>query len=266
MALLDPDLARLWVAAGALPRELRRVVLVAGGRGDEGDTHTVPTLVAALAGVVRIERPGGRPLDLAAGEAALIAPGTRHRHAPLRAGCAGYSQGFMLGRSDIELAVPGRTWLLAIPELPARTLLERACLPASGERERLGLVRDALAVLAVGSAQPVAPMPAAVERMWLFLRRERLSPITAADVLRASGLGPTRAHLLFRAYFAETPHQLLTRHRLEYARHLLARGEGVAAVAAACGFRTRRHFTAAFRAMHRASPRQWQAQVAPEPV
>ena len=96
-------------------------------------------------------------------------------------------------------------------------------------------------------------MPPAVERMWLYLRRERLSPISAADVLRASGLRPTRAHLVFRAYFSETPHRMLTRHRLEYARHLLLMGGKVAAVATACGFRTRAHLTAAFRQEHGAS-------------
>jgi AraC-like DNA-binding protein len=93
--------------------------------------------------------------------------------------------------------------------------------------------------------------------MWLYLRRERLAPIRAADVLRASGLKPTRAHVLFSGYFSETPHRMLTRHRLEYACHLLAGGDGVGAVAAQCGFRSRRQFTAAFRAAFAVSPRGW---------
>lgn len=257
MAMItDPDLAHLWAAAGALGRDLRRVLLVERG-GGEGEHHTMPTVVACLAGVVRVERPGLKPVDLVAGEAALLAPGVRHVHAPLRAGSAQYAQGFMLGRSDIELARPGRRWLLAIPEQPARGLLERAC--RSPERGRAGLVRAALATLSAAPTSTLAPMPPAVEKMWLYLRRERLSPIHAADVLRASGLRPTRAHLVFHAYFAETPHRLLLRHRLEYARHLLLAGGAVGEVAAACGFRTRAHLTAAFRQEHGVSPRAWRS-------
>jgi len=259
MALIAPELVRLWIAANAMTRDVKRVTLVTTSRGNEGEVHTTPNLVVCLAGVVRIERSGLRPLDLAAGEAALITPGVYHTHAPLKAGCAGYSQGFMLGRSDIELALADRLWIVAVPELPSRILLDRACQHNGDERTRLTTVRKVLEALAASGAQPMEPMSDSVERMWSFLRKRRLSPINAADVLRASGLGPTRAHLLFTAYFNETPHQLLTKYRLEYARHLLALGEGVAAVATASGFRTRRHFTAAFRAAHGASPRNWLA-------
>lgn len=254
--ILDTDLAHLWVAACSLGRDLRTVILVEKGSQD-GEHHTLPTIVACLAGVVRIERPGLKPVDLAAGEAALLAPGVRHVHAPLRAGSAQYAQGFMLGRSDIELSMPGRSWLLAIPENPARTLCERAC--HCSERERASLIRNALAALTDSRACTIAPMLPAVERMWLYLRRERLLPITAADVLRASGLRPTRAHLVFTAYFSETPHRMLIRHRLEYARHLLLTGAAVGTVATACGFRTRAHLTAAFRHEHGLSPRAWLA-------
>lgn len=259
MVTLEPDLVRLWMTANALPRALRRVTLVSTSRGSDGEVHTTPNLVACLGGMVRIERSGLRPIDLAAGEAALITPGVHHVHAPLKRGCAGYSQGFMLGRSDIELSLAGRAWIVAVPEMPSRGLLDRACQRDCDDRLRLTLVRKVLEALATSGAQPIAPMSPPVERMWSYLRKRRLSPIRASDVLRASGLGPTRAHVLFSAYFSETPHQLLTRYRLEYARHLLAQGVGVAAVAKAAGFRTRRHFTAAFTAVHDASPRRWLA-------
>lgn len=257
---LNGRIVQLWLAATRLSSTLTAVALIGGGaspaRRDSGETHTVPTLIACLVGVVRVECLGA-PVDLHAGEAALIAPGAWHRHAPLKAGSASLGQGFMLGRSDMELSVPGQAFWLAIPEQPSRTLLTRAC--AAGARERLALVREALAGLGDESARPVTPMPAAVQRMWLYLRRERLAPIRAADVLRASGLGPTRAHVLFTGYFAETPHRMLTRHRLEYACHLLAGGAGVGEVAGQCGFRSRRQFTAAFRAAFAQSPRQWAA-------
>ena len=235
---LNTRIVHLWLAAARLSSSLKTVGLVTGPaihpRREPGETHTSPTVIACLEGVVRVECIG-KPCDLHAGEAVVIAPGAWHRHASLKAGSASLGQGFMLGRSDLELSVPGQAWWLAIPEHPSRDLLVRACTAAA--RERLALVRESLAGLGDESARPVTPMPAAVQRMWLYLRRERLAPIRAADVLRASGLKTTRAHVLFSSYFAETPHKLLTRHRLEYACHLLAAGHAVGSVAAQCGFR-----------------------------
>lgn len=253
--VIDGEFIRLWSAAGRLTDTLRRVQRAAASTGRPwGETHTVPTLVVCLEGVARVALPRGA-IDLQAGGAVVIPPGCRHEHAALRAGAAILSLGFMLGRSDIELTTPRRTCVLTIPEQPARALLEDACRQPLSELP--SLVRRALTGLANESAAPMAPMPEAVERMWLHLRRERLSPISAADVLRASRLGQTRAHALFRAWFGATPHQLLRHHRLEYARHLLSEGNSIAAVASACGFRTRRQFTAAFNRTVGMPPSAW---------
>lgn len=261
---LNTRIVKLWLAAAQLSSTLDAVGLVKGPaihpRRESGEIHTIPTLMACLQGVVRVESVG-KPFDLHAGEAVVIPPGVWHRHAPLKAGSASLGQGFMLGRSDIQLAVPGKEWWLAIPEQPSRDRLARACF--AGNRERLALVRESLAGLGDESASPVVPMPAAVQRMWLCLRRERLQPIRAADVLRTSGLKPTRAHLLFTGYFGETPHRLLTRHRLEYACYLLEAGHAVGKVAMQCGFRSRRQFTTAFRAAFSASPRAWASVACP---
>lgn len=253
----DAVLARMWIAACGLPSSLVRVRCCPGrGAHDFGICHTGPTVVACLAGVVRISFSPREHLDLAVGEVALIPPGVSHEHAPLRPGCLQYGQGFMIGYSDIELAAHDRIWRLAIPEEPARSLIERACTASSAVCEQL--VREALTGFESERARSVEPMPPPVERMWSFLRRERLSPITAKDVLRASGLRPTQAHEVFRHYFGRTPYQLIMRQRLDYARHLLSGGEGVAAVASACGFRSSRHFASAFRLVMGESPRAWQ--------
>ncbi len=256
--VIDRDVARLWMAACRLATDLRQVQRAAPGTaGAAADAHTVPTLVVCLEGVVRVMLPR-RNHDLQPGTAVLVPPGCHHAHAPLRRGSAQLALGFMLGRCDIELSTPERTWWLTIAEQPAHRLLERACHQPAGAV--LALVREALQGLAGEAAKPVAPMPEAVERMWVYLRRERLSPITAEAVLRASGLGLTRAHLLFHAWFGETPHRLLQHHRLEYARHLLAEGQTVGAVATACGFRSRRQFTAAFSAVYGMPPSAWPAE------
>jgi AraC-like DNA-binding protein len=279
--VIDSEVARLWIAACRLTTDLRQVQRASGssasgsstsgsstsgsstsGSGtvadsrstDHGDIHTVPTLVVCLEGVARVTLPR-RNLDVLPGAAVLVPPGVRHQHATLRRGSAQLALGFMLGRCDIELATGSRTWWLTIPEQPARNLLEQACHRPVGDL--LELTRRALEGLSGTSATPVAPMPEPVERMWACLRRDRLSPISAETVLRASGLGVTRAHLLFRTWFGETPHRLLQRHRLDYARHLLAEGGAVGEVATTCGFRTRRQFTTAFKAATGVAPSAW---------
>lgn len=251
--MLDPMLVRQWIAACSQAQALRSVAVAAKSRRrmPDGEQHTVATLAVCLHGVVRVQLADGNR-DLGVGQALLIPPGIPHAHAPLRNGSACLGMGFMLDVADIDIAVPGANWLLTIPEHPARSLVERASVAAAAERLRL--VRLALAELSLASAKPLAPMPEPTRRMWMYLRRERLSPIRAGDVLRASGLAPTRAKQLFKAWFGVTPLRLLRRHRLELASHLLAQGASVAAAAAASGFRSRRHLTASCRAVHGRPP------------
>lgn len=251
--LLDPSLARQWFNAGRLERSLRSVVLAPPGRRtiSGGEQHTVATLMVCLQGVVRTHLSSGH-VDLGADEALLLPPGVPHVHDRLRSGSASLGMGFMLTYADIEIAVARSNWILTIAEHPARRLIEQAC--TAGAVERVRLVREALSGLAADSARPLAPMPEPTRRMWMFLRRERLSPIGTRDVLRASGLGPTRAKALFKAWFGMTPLRLLRQHRLEFARHLIAQGGSVTSAAAASGFRSRRHLTASCRIVHGAPP------------
>lgn len=249
--LLDPNLARQWFNACRLSQSLRTVALAPTGLRGDGEQHTVPTLAVCLHGVVRVRLAQGQ-VDLQADEALLLPPGVPHEHERLRAGSVFLGVGFMLDFADIEIALGQDTWLLTIAEQPARRLAERACRAATPERLRL--VRELFAELTVEHARPLAPMPEPTRRMWMYLRRERLSPISVRDVLRASGLAPTRAKLLFNAWFGMTPLRLLRQHRLEYARHLIASGSSVTAAAAASGFRSRRHLTATCRTVHGVPP------------
>lgn len=249
--LLDTQLAHQWFNACRLGQSLRAVALAPTGLRGEGEQHTVPTLAVCLQGVVRVRLAQGH-VDLQADEALLLPPGVPHEHERLRAGSVFLGVGFMLDFADIEITQGQDSWLLTIAEQPARRLAERACRAAAPERLRL--VRELFAELAVERARPLAPMPEPTRRMWMYLRRERLSPISVRDVLRASGLAPTRAKLLFNAWFGMTPLRLLRQHRLEYARHLMANGSSVTAAAAASGFRSRRHLTATCRTVHGVPP------------
>lgn len=254
----ETAVADLWAQVRGLGASLRSVtVLAEAPPTDGGEVHIVPTLVAALAGVVRIQTSRTK-VDLHPGEAALIPPGVSHEHAPLKPGAASLAQGFLLGRSDVELSTAtGQTWF-TISDRPARSCLE-AALGQRG-RAQVALVREALGGLAGRGLIPVPPMPAAVRRMWMYLRRRRLEPIEASDCIRASGLGQTQAHEVFKAYFGETPLQMLQRHRLDYACHLLRLGRSVTEAAVWAGFSSRRHLTAVFTARMGVSPRGWMRQ------
>jgi AraC-like DNA-binding protein len=254
--MLDLRIAQLWLAACRLGETLKSVATAAPSRRelDGAERHTVPTIEACLQGVVRIELARGHH-DLAAHEAILLPPGVGHVHVPLRANSSAFGLGFMLGFADVEFKVAGKSWMVTIPEQPTRGLVESAL--RANALMRLHLVREALGGLDVESARPLAPMPEPTRRMWMYLRRERLSPIGSCDVLRASGLKPTRAKQLFREWFGMTPLPLLRRHRLEYARHLLAQGASVTEAALASGFRNRRHLTAACLTEYGVPPSNW---------
>jgi AraC-like DNA-binding protein len=241
---LDPSFAMHWHHACQLSETLRAVTVASArtGRLPDAEFHLVPTLVACLKGAVRVELPRGH-VDLAVDEALLLPLGIKHRHAPLRAGSVAFGLGFMLDRADIGLHIGEDIWVATIPEQPARGHLEAAC--SADAAERLRLTCQALGQMQVDVIKPQAPMPEPTYRMWMYLRRERMSPISTRDVLRASGLGLTQAYTLFRAWFGTTPLHLLRQYRLDYARHLITQGQSVSAAAHASGFRSRRHLTAA---------------------
>ncbi len=77
---------------------------------------------------------------------------------------------------------------------------------------------------------------------------------------RASGAGDrfqlTRA---FRAVYGTSPHAYLVQIRLLSGRHLLARGEAPADVAAACGFADQSHFGRWFRRAYGVTPAAYRA-------
>jgi AraC-like DNA-binding protein len=237
--LLDPGVFACWRLVEAFPAKLRAVRVLAARSAPpdstlDGHLHAEPTVVCCLAGVARIETGAGR-IDLAAGEAAVVAPGAWHTHPPLRAGSAVFAQGTIGRRSDVVLATPERRWWVVVPEQPARELLARALGGAASER------RTAVAELAAqfarepATALAMSPDQAAMAR---FLWANFTRPISGAEIVRSSGLGRSQAHESFRACFGESPKRALTRCRLAMAARLDAEGLEPAEAAARSGFMT----------------------------
>jgi AraC-like DNA-binding protein len=84
------------------------------------------------------------------------------------------------------------------------------------------------------------------------------APLTNAELARAAGLSPYHFLRLFHDVFGVTPHQYLTRVRIDEAKRRLARDE--ASITQACldvGFSSLGSFSTLFRRYTGASPRRW---------
>lgn len=146
--------------------------------------------------------------------------------------------------------------------MSSRTAAEEAFL-----RVAEALVLDHYESEAVRGAAEISAMGAAT-REELYRRvcrgREMLisslgEPVDLAAAAKAACL--SRFHFLrtFREAFGETPHQFLTRQRLERARVLLAHGDAsVTEVCMASGFSSVGSFSSLFRRTYGVSPQQFQ--------
>ncbi|MBA2479888.1 MAG: helix-turn-helix transcriptional regulator [Planctomycetes bacterium] len=251
-ALFDPEAFACWRDVDAVPSRLRGVrVLTAAtapvdGRVD-GHVHDGPTVVCCLTGTTRIESASG-VLDLAAGEAVLVAPGAWHRHATLRAGSSVYAHGLIGCRSDVLLATARRRWWLILAEEPSRGLLERAMQAANADSRRSAVA----ALIGHFAREPAAALHMTPEQaaMARFVWRNFWRPVTAGDVLRASGLQRAQAHALFRACYGDSPKRALTRSRISLARQLEAEGLDAVQVALRSGFITPARMARARKGFH----------------
>jgi len=214
--------------------------------------HACPTLVACLHGVVRVEHPADR-IDITSGEALLIAPGTWHRHAPLRARSVSFAEGFIAGRSDFffdsrDLHVVG-----SVPVQPQHHLMS-AALAADDPATRRARTAELLASVSRETATPVSvPHPALLRMeiaLWVHLHRRD----TMARMLAASGLSRAQAYRLAREHWGSAPATLVRREKIRLAEELLRQGIAVAEVAERCGFASRRAFTRAMRSLTGAPP------------
>jgi len=246
------QLVRWWrslEAAAAAGGRIHRCHPLPRATASAEDVHPVPTVVACVAGTVRVEVDDG-PIDLTVGDLALIAAGTPHRHAPLRCGCAAAEQGFIAGGADLVLRDPAQDWLVHLPERSLAALLARA---EAGDP--VVLASEIIAAwLAVPWRQATRRTPAQ-RRMIAALRRLALRRGDAGAILDASGLGRSQAHAAFLAATGDTPARALAHRRCLIARGLLRAGLPVATVARRCGFNDRSTFQRTYRRLLGRTPR-----------
>lgn len=236
-ALIDPAVFACWRLLAHQAGHLMRVRLLTARAAPrtaqvDGHEHAVPTVVVCLSGTTRVQHAQGA-LDLAAGEAAVVAPGAWHAHDPLRTGSVVYAQGLVGQRSDLMLVTPTQRWWAVIPAEPSALLLTRA-LAAGDERARVAHVRELLTQVVHESVQALR-MTSCQQAMAGFLWSRFTEPIRARDILRVSGRSRARAYAQFCACFGEPPLRALTRARLDLARHLRAEGFPADEISRRCG-------------------------------
>lgn len=88
------------------------------------------------------------------------------------------------------------------------------------------------------------------------------SQILLEAAAREACLSPFHFHRLFRATFGETPHDFITRRRMDRARHLLASGEmTVTEVCLEVGYSSLGSFSSKFQSLTGTPPTQYQREV-----
>ena len=94
-----------------------------------------------------------------------------------------------------------------------------------------------------------------------LLASEYASRVLLGDAARQACLSEFHFHRLFRSTFGQTPHDFLTRLRLNRARQLLACGHTVTEVCFEVGYESLGTFSTKFHAQFGRSPAQFQREV-----
>jgi AraC-like DNA-binding protein len=94
-----------------------------------------------------------------------------------------------------------------------------------------------------------------------LLASEYQSRVLLQQAAREACLSEFHFHRLFRATFGETPHDFLTRLRMDHARQMLASEYTVTDVCLEIGYESLGSFSSKFHAYHGQSPIEFQRQV-----
>ena len=246
---IDREVLRLWRLTEQLAGNVRSVRILPARRALPGTLvdahrHPVPTCIACLEGVVRIEAASG-VFDLAAGEVLVVAAGAWHVHTRLRRGCSAYLQGAWPLVSDVWLMDPDNCFRVLLPVEPSLPLMASLVNQLTASEQRR--IAADLVGQCLSGATATWVVSEAQKAMANFLWRNLHRPLTASQVLAASGLGERQAHRQFLDYYNDTPKRIMLRFRLDMARQLLVEGAGIGEAAHACGFVSRADLTRAWR-------------------
>jgi len=220
-----------------------------------GHLHATATHAVCLRGTVRIEHRDDQ-LDLAPGDAVVIAAGAWHLHHSLRGTGVWFQQGVRGGRSDFWLGDREGRLFGTVPEQPSHRLMQAAVDERDSERRR-AVFRELLQNFNRETIEPARDQRPEVDRMEQALWRYMSAPGSASDVIRAAGISRAQAYRRFVEHFGAPPAQVLLRMRLDHARGLLRQDIAVAEVALRCGFASRQAFTRAFTREVGMAPSAW---------
>lgn len=246
-----PEIVTWWLVLQAASNRIRRVHRwEAAGRGPDAEVqglhqHRTDTLVFCLEGTVRIED-GRTRLDLAAGDAIVVRPGTWHRHASLRRGSLVYQQGVIAGRSDFNLADDRLCMAASWPEQPAWSFLQQIGA-AEVEADRRAHLAALLDHLGHETAEPLPSQHPAVLAMEYALWENLHRPDVVARIITASGLSRVQAYRVFRGYWQRGIASVVRDARLDLARGFIGGGMTVGEAAVRSGISGRGSLTRGFR-------------------
>jgi AraC-like DNA-binding protein len=95
-----------------------------------------------------------------------------------------------------------------------------------------------------------------------FLAAGLDQPLRLADAAREAGISQFHYHRIFARVFGETPHEFLTRLRMDRAKHLLARDRlPITDVCFAVGYESLGSFSTRFRTVVGRSPMEFQREI-----
>lgn len=258
--VMDPAQRRWWRLLDELPEKLGKITVWSTPQArpprGAGHMHPNPTLMACLAGVVRVRLGDTKTsIDLHPGEVLLLAAGVWHHSESLHGDSVNFGQGFIGAWSDVGLGDRFAHWSGKLPNEPSRQLMDGA-LTAADDATRRQLVETLVRQVLAESVEHLAFADPAMQRMVTLLNTRFHTGLTVTELLKASGLSRSRAYAVFTAGHGMSPKEAIETFRLWLAGSLLRAGTPVAETAQRAGFGTAGTFTRAWRRAHGEAPRQ----------
>jgi AraC family transcriptional regulator len=142
------------------------------------------------------------------------------------------------------------------------------CLSGAINAAAVGILGRSAAIARMSSRLPVAGRTTRQELARRLIRAHRFmqdgftSAISLSDIASHACLSPFHFHRSFRAFFGETPHQMIVRLRLDRAADRLRRTNySITDIALAAGFESAAHFSRAFKFRFRCSPHAYRTRL-----